>query len=254
MKLSIIIPTLNEAERIPALIDRLRREDADSDILVIDGGSTDGTVAVALKAGARAIRGARGRGQQLALGAEVAEGDIFLFLHADSRLGSGSLDAIRAALADPHVVGGNFRILFDGNSSCDRWLTRFYAWFRRFGLYYGDSAIFVRREALQHMGGLRPIALMEDYDLCRRLERSGKTVCIAEPPVTTSSRRFEGRWPPRIVAGWLLIHLLYYLGVPPDVLARLYRSERPTGQTDKLPQRKALSRTPSASENVHGDT
>ncbi|WP_299391706.1 TIGR04283 family arsenosugar biosynthesis glycosyltransferase [Pelagibius sp.] len=254
MKLSIIVPTLNEAERIPALIDRLRREDPDSDILVIDGGSTDGTVAMALKAGARAIRSARGRGQQLALGAEVAEGDVFLFLHADSRLAPGSLDALREAMAAPHVVGGNFRILFDGNSPFDRWLTRFYAWFRRFGLYYGDSAIFVRRDALQRMGGLRPIALMEDYDLCRRLERSGKTVCITEPPVTTSSRRFEGRWPPRIVTGWLLIHLLYYLGVSPDVLARLYRSERRTGKTGKRPQRNALSRTPSASENVHGDT
>ena len=83
---------------------------------------------------------------------------------------------------------------------------------------------------LQRIGGLRPIALMEDYDLCRRLERSGKTICIAQPPVTTSSRRFEGRWPPRIVAGWLLIHLLYYLGISPDVLARLYRTERQAGK------------------------
>ena len=233
MRLSIIIPTLNEAEHIPALIDQLRREDPGSDSLVIDGGSTDGTLDLALKAGARAIRGARGRGQQLTLGAEVAEGDVLLFLHADSRLGSGGLQQLRAGLADPRVVGGNFRILFDGGRPFDRWLTRFYAWFRRFGLYYGDSAIFIRREALQRIGGLRPIALMEDYDLCRRLERSGKTICIAEPPVTTSSRRFEGRWPPRIVAGWLLIHLLYYLGISPDVLARLYRTERQTGKRAK---------------------
>ncbi|HIC81575.1 MAG TPA: glycosyltransferase [Kiloniellaceae bacterium] len=244
MKLSIIIPTLNEAERIGAVIDRLRREDPDSDILVIDGGSTDSTVALALKAGARAIRGARGRGQQLALGAEVAEGDVFLFLHADSRLGAGSLNALREALADPQVVGGNFRILFDGGRPFDRWLTRFYAWFRRFGLYYGDSAIFVRRDALQSMGGLRPIALMEDYDLCRRLERSGKTLCISEPPVTTSSRRFEGRWPPRIVAGWLLIHLLYYLGVSPDILARLYKTERSSRSKVKPLSRRAPPRSP----------
>ena len=72
---------------------------------------------------------------------------------------------------------------------------------------------------------------MEDYDLCRRLERHGKTVCIEEPPVTTSSRRFEGRWPPRIVAGWLVIHALYYLGVSPDRLARLYRSSRQETET-----------------------
>ena len=124
------------------------------------------------------------------------------------------------------MVGGNFRILFDGEDAFDRWLTRFYAWFRRFGLYYGDSAVFLRRETYEAIGGFRPIALMEDFDLCRRLERHGRTVCIDEPPVTTSSRRFEGRWPPKIVAGWLLIHALYYLGLSPNLLARLYKSSR----------------------------
>lgn len=226
MKLSIVIPTLNEADRIAALIDSLRRQDKGADILVIDGGSTDGTLTQALKAGARAIRGARGRGQQLALGAEVAEGDVILFLHADSGLAPGSLEALSRSLDDPEVVGGNFRILFDGRGAFDRWLTRFYAWFRRFGLYYGDSAVFIRRAAYEAIGGIRPIALMEDFDLCRRLERHGKTVCVADPPVTTSSRRFEGRWPPRIVGGWLLIHALYYLGLSPDLLARLYKSSR----------------------------
>ncbi|WP_299619839.1 TIGR04283 family arsenosugar biosynthesis glycosyltransferase [Pelagibius sp.] len=226
MKLSIVIPTLNEAERIGALVEALRRQDPDSDILVIDGGSSDETLSRALKAGARALRGVRGRGQQLALGAEVAEGDVILFLHADSTLGNGALKALREALADPAVAGGNFRILFDGARRFDRWLTGFYAWFRRRGLYYGDSAIFVRRSVLEAIGGIRPVALMEDFDLCRRLERHGKTVCIEEPPVVTSSRRFEQRWPPRIVAGWLLIHGLYYLGLSPDLLARIYNSSR----------------------------
>lgn len=234
MRLSIIIPTLNEAERIEALIGSLKRQDPESDILVVDGGSSDDTLARALKAGARALRGARGRGQQLALGAEVAEGDVFLFLHADSRIPPGGLQGLRDALAEPEVVGGNFRILFDGESAFDRWLTDFYAWFRGFGLYYGDSAIFIRREAYTAIGGLRPIALMEDYDLCRRLERHGRTVCVEEPPVTTSSRRFEGRWPPRIVAGWLVIHALYYLGISPDRLARLYRSSRQSPKRSRL--------------------
>ena len=234
MKLSIIIPTLNEAERIEALIDGLRRQDPQCDIVVIDGGSGDGTLIRALKAGARAIRGLRGRGQQLALGAEVAEGDVLLFLHADSNLPAGGLQQLRDALADPEVTGGNFRILFDGETAFDRWLTRFYAWFRRFGLYYGDSAIFIRREAYTAIGGLRPIDLMEDYDLCRRMERHGRTVCIEEPPVTTSSRRFEGRWPPRIVAGWLVIHALYYLGFSPDRLAQVYRSSRQSPKRSRL--------------------
>ncbi|NIA67457.1 glycosyltransferase family 2 protein [Pelagibius litoralis] len=226
MKLSIVIPTLNEAGRIAGLVKELRAQDPGSDILVIDGGSRDGTLDCALKAGARAIRGARGRGQQLALGAEVAEGDVLLFLHADSKPGDGALKALRQALGDPEMIGGNFRIVFDGGRPFDRWLTRFYARFRRFGLYYGDSAIFVRRSAYNALGGIRPIALMEDYDLCRRMERYGKTICIAEPAVMTSSRRFEGRSPLQIVAGWLLIHALYYLGLPPNRLARLYNATR----------------------------
>ncbi len=226
MKISIIIPTLNEAGRIAGLIEDLRRQDATADILVVDGSSSDETLALALKAGARALRGPRGRGQQLALGAEVAEGDVLLFLHADTRLSPGGLQALRRALEDPAVVGGNFRILFDGGRAFDRWLTGFYAWFRQFGFYYGDSAIFIRRSAFDAIGGIRPIALMEDFDLCRRLQRHGKSVCVSETPVTTSSRRFEGRWPPRIVAGWLLIHALYFLGFSPNLLARLYRSTR----------------------------
>ena len=124
------------------------------------------------------------------------------------------------------MVGGNFRILFDGGGGFDRWLTGFYAWFRRYGLYYGDSGIYVRREAYRAMGGLRPIAVMEDFDFTRRLERYGETCCIADPPLVTSSRRFRGRHPVAIVWGWLKIHALYYFGVSPDRLARMYDSER----------------------------
>ena len=91
-------------------------------------------------------------------------------------------------------------------------------------MYYGDSVIFVRRTVLEAIGGIRPIALMEDYDLVRRLERHGGTVCIENPPVITSSRRFEGRRPWRIFCQWVLLHALYYARVSPDTLARLYRS------------------------------
>lgn len=97
---------------------------------------------------------------------------------------------------------------------------------RAHGLYYGDSGIFVRRRVYRALGGMRPIALMEDYDFSRRLERAGPTCCIAEPPLTTSSRRFQRRRPLAIFFGWLAIHLLYHLGFPPERLARLYRSRR----------------------------
>ena len=226
MKVSIIIPTLNEASRIARLVRALRVIDPGCEIIVADGGSSDGTLERARDAGALATACERGRGQQLCHGADLATGDVLLFLHADTRLLRGAIDALRRRLADPGLIGGNFRVLFDGGTDFARWLTGFYAWFRRFGFYYGDSAMFVRRSVYEEMGGFRPVDLMEDFDFARRLRRVGRTTCIEEPPVVTSSRRFEGRRAPAIVAGWLLIHALFYLRMKPAVLARLYDSAR----------------------------
>jgi rSAM/selenodomain-associated transferase 2 len=225
--ISVVIPTLNEAAQLPALIAGLRAQDPDCEVIVADGGSRDGTRDLAAVQGARVLTSAPGRGQQLRRGAEAASGEVILFLHADSVFPAGGLARIEKTLADaPEVVGGNFRLLFDGDTRFDRWLTGFYAWFRRRGLYYGDSGVFVRDQVYHALGGLRPIAVMEDYDFTRRLERAGPTCCIAEPPLMTSSRRFAGRHPAAIVWGWLRIHALYHLGVAPARLARLYDSER----------------------------
>ncbi len=224
--LSIIVPTLDEAARISATIEAARRGAPDAQILVVDGGSSDATRARAKAAGAEVLEAPRGRGTQLRRGAERAGGDVLIFLHADTLLSPGAGRAIRQALADPAVIGGNFRVLFEGERAFARWLTGFYAWFRSKGLYYGDSVIFLRREAYLRLGGIRPLALMEDYDLSRRMERLGRTCCIATPPVVTSSRRFEGRRPVAIFCGWLLIHMLFYLRLPAAWLAGLYDSER----------------------------
>jgi len=230
MLISIIIPTLNEAEMLPATLTSLRRQEAGMEIIVCDGGSTDGTVQIARAAGPGIIMTGSGRGQQLAAGANRATGDVLVFLHADTVLAPGAVQAIGRALAEPTIAGGNFRVLFDGPSDFAAWLTGYYAWLRRHSLYYGDSVIFLRRPVYDSIGGIKPIALMEDYDLVRRLEAFGPTICIDTPPVVTSSRRFEGRSPWRIYAQWVMIHALYYLRVRPDVLARLYRSaaHRPT--------------------------
>jgi len=225
--ISVIIPTLDEADRLAPLLRTLGAEPSPHEVIVADGGSGDGTPAAARALGARVVACGHGRGAQLGAGAAVARGQVLLFLHADSRFPATGLARIESALgAAPGLVGGNFRLVFDGASRFSRRLTVFYAWLRRRGLYYGDSGIFVRREAYQRLGGIRAIALMEDYDFVRRLERLGPTCCIAEPPLTTSSRRFEGRHGVAIVWGWLLIHGLYHLGVSPRRLAGLYRSER----------------------------
>lgn len=225
--ISVVIPTLNEATRLPRLLASLAEEKPPPEIIVVDGGSRDGTATIARQAGAWLIRSPPGRGQQLAAGAAVARGNIFLFLHADCRFPAGGLARIEQVLAAaPSAPGGNFRLRFDGDTAFSRWLTGFYARIRARGLYYGDSAVFVRAESYRALGGFRPIELMEDYDFNRRLERAGPTCCIDRPSLVTSSRRFDGRHPVAIVWGWLKIHALYHLGVPPRILARLYDSQR----------------------------
>jgi rSAM/selenodomain-associated transferase 2 len=221
--ISVVIPTRNEAVNIARLIAALAAESEPHECLVVDAQSTDGTPAIAVQAGARVISSAPGRGHQLSQGIAASRGATIWMLHADCRIAPGALAAIGRALdADPQLVGGNFRLHFDGGDRFSRWLDGFYAWLRTNGFYYGDSGIFVRREIYGRVGGMPAHALMEDYAFVRRLEAAGPTVCIAEPALVTSSRRFHGRKPAGIVGGWLMIHALYHLGVAPARLAWIY--------------------------------
>ena len=164
----------------------------------------------------------------MALGAKAVRGDVLFFLHADSTLAPGALDRIEEVPAtDANIVGGNFRLVFDGDTKFSSRLTRFCAWIRVLGFYYGNSGIFVRGAVYEAVGGFRAIPLMEDWDFVRRLERFGRTCCIKDPPLVTSSRRFAGRHPVEIVYGWVKIHALYWLGVSPDRLIEIYRQQAP---------------------------
>lgn len=225
--ISVIIPVLNEEAVLEPLLRQLELEPTAHEVIVVDGGSTDRSAELARTAGAIAVSSACGRGNQICRGVEEASGDVLFFLHADSVFPGGGLQRIREALAEyPQAVGGNFRLVFDGDSGFSRWLTGFYAFIRLFRLYYGDSGIFVRRSVYDAVGGMRPIPVMEDLEFVRRLERSGKTCRIMDKPLVTSSRRFAGRWPPEIVYGWLKLHALFWLGVAPETLARMYRTQQ----------------------------
>lgn len=226
-RISVVIPALNEAERLPRLLVALDREPELREIIVADGGSNDGTPVIAKQLGASVILTERGRGGGLRAGAAAASGEILLFLHADSVFPVGGLSAIAAALdRDPAIPGGNFRVVFDLDTSFARRLAAVYAWIRRFALYYGDSGIFVRRRVYGAIGGVKPMPIMEDYEFVRRLERAGPTCRIDDPPLVTSARRFQNRTWPAALWGWTRIHLLYWLGVSTERLARMYARDQ----------------------------
>ena len=230
--ISIIIPTLDEEHSLPPLLDAIRQQGATHEVIVVDGGSRDRTLDMARSSGVQTLACRSGRGTGISIGAEASHGDVLFFLHADSTLPARALDRINEVLAtSANIIGGNFRLVFDGDTNFSRRLTRFCAWIRLFGFYYGDSGIFVRRSVYKAIGGFRPIPVMEDWDFVRRLERFGPTCCIEDPPLITSSRRFTGRHPFAIIYGLVGIHVLFWFGVSPDRLVEIYRKQTPPPQT-----------------------
>lgn len=227
MTISVVIPTLDEAESISATLDAVARVGGLAEVIVVDGGSRDKTVEIAQKAGVRVITSDAGRGAQMHTGARVAEGTVLWFLHADTHPLPDASERIIEALSDPGVVGGNFEVRFDGDERAARFLSWLYPHLRQLGLCYGDSGIFVRREVYERVGGFRPFPIFEDLDLVRRIRRYG---FIERVPsiVTTSSRRFEGRSFPITFTRWAALQMLYWMGVHPRRLAQLYAPIRGT--------------------------
>lgn len=223
--ISIIVPTLNEENRIGRLVAALCALPGDKEIIVADGASTDDTARAAALAGAAVVTCARGRGLQQHTAARAAQGDVLWFLHADTVPSYHALAHIEAALKPGGVAGGNFRLIFEGASFSARQMTWIYPRLRMLGLSYGDSGIFVRRSVYDQIGGFRPHPLFEDVDLINRLKRHGRFVNL-DCPITTSSRRFEGRNYLRTWTNWITLQVLYWLGVSPNRLARWYRHAR----------------------------
>jgi rSAM/selenodomain-associated transferase 2/rSAM/selenodomain-associated transferase 1 len=221
---SIIIPTLNEAGCISATIRVLTALDGAKEIIVADGGSEDDTAQQAEALGALIVACERGRGVQLRTAAAASRGDVLWFLHADTVAPQNALVAIREVLSDDRVAAGNFALRFGGDSRAARNLTWIYPYLRFLGLAYGDSGIFVRRSVYEGAGGFRPYPLFEDLDLIRRLKKAGRFARL-DCELVTSARRFENRYL-RSWALWIMLQVLYWAGVPPTTLSRIYRHVR----------------------------
>lgn len=237
MQLSVIVPTLNEENQLAPLLRLLRPMPQVREVVVCDGGSDDATKQVAKQGGAHVVTSARNRGAQLNAGAQAARGDTFWFLHADARPHPDSARLMERALCDHRVWGGNFRLCFDDvpKPNVDaagpdvRRAARLFESIARvqrpFGVYYGDSGVWVRRAVYETLGGFQSWPLFEDFDFVRRLERrarrhKARTVCLPLP-LQVSSRRFR-HGAGRVLWQWTCLQTLFSLGVSPHRLARLY--------------------------------
>lgn len=196
MKLAVVIPTLNEVAQIGDAIGSAQRashsEGLEVEIIVVDGGSEDGTPRRAVEAGARVVPSTAGRARQLAAGVGASRGDVLLFLHADTALPAGFATAIERALRDPGVVGGAFRLRFDRRGSG----LRLIEWGARlrvalFRMPYGDQALFVRRRILDEIGGVPQAPIMEDLDLVKAMKRRGRLALLPLDAVTSARRYVE---------------------------------------------------------------
>jgi len=225
MTVSVIVPTLNEAPVLAATLARARAAHP-HEIIVVDGGSDDGTVRVASGLADAVLSAARGRATQMNAGAAVASGDVLAFLHADTLVPSTFAAAIEHACADTHVGGGRFDVELAPSSPL-LWLTGWLMnWRSRLTrIATGDQAMFVRRDTFTALGGFADIPLMEDIELSRRLKRAGRVACLRER-VTTSSRRWRTHGVVRTILLMWTLRLLYTCGVGPDRLARMYRNVR----------------------------
>lgn len=218
LPLAVVIPTLNAAATLPATLACLTGV---AEVVVADGGSTDGTAAIAKAAGARVIPAPRGRGSQLAAGIAAAQSPWLLLLHADTRLSKGWQHAARRHIATAPEAAGYFRFALDSADPRARHLERMVAWrCATFALPYGDQGLLIARGVLDAAGGMRPLPLMEDVDLVRRLGKA-RLRSLAAGAVTSAAKWQREGWNRRSARN-LACLALYLCGVPPRLIARIY--------------------------------
>ena len=228
--ISVIIPTFNEEQSLPRTLACLSASDP-AEIIIVDGGSTDGTLALAQEfcshtATARVIAAPRGRASQMNEGAKASQGEVLLFLHADTQLPPQTERIVGLALTSPSVVGGRFDVRFDSASPWSQVISSFMNRRSRLTrIATGDQALFVRREVFEMLGGFSEIPLMEDIEFSRRLQQAGRIMALRDT-VVTSFRRWDTQGPMKTILLMWTLRFLYWAGVDPHQLARVYHAVR----------------------------
>ena len=221
--ISIIIPVINEAEGIEQHIKKIREACATDaiEIIVVDGGSDDQTLATAENAGAIVVSSEKGRAKQMNCGALVAKGEWLYFLHADS-LPPNKFDLLILNAVEKGALSGCFRLEFD----IDHWFLKANAWFTRFdvnAVRFGDQSLFVLKQVFKNSGGFNEdLVVMEDQEIIHRIKRSGKFVVINDA-VTTSARKYEKNGIYKMQGIFFRIWALYYLGFSQEKILKLYK-------------------------------
>jgi rSAM/selenodomain-associated transferase 2 len=217
---------LNEAATIASTLHALRRGAPDAEIIVVDGGSVDASVAIARPLCDALISASRGRACQMNAGARASHGDALVFVHADTIVPSTFAADIATALLDPAVVGGRFDVQLDARNLPYRVIGAMISLRSRISRTgTGDQAIFVRRDVFERLGGFPELELCEDLEFSRRLKRAGRVACL-RARVTTSARRWSRDGVVRTVIRMWLIRAMYLAGVPPARLKRMYSDAR----------------------------
>ncbi|MBC6432110.1 glycosyltransferase [Nostoc sp. HG1] len=225
VRISIIIPTLNEAENIKEAI-ATTQLNTNIEVIIVDGGSKDDTIKIAQSLGVKVILSSPGRAVQMNTGAVAATGEILLFLHADTSLPTGFDDMVRTALQQPGTVAGAFKLRIDAPLLSLRWVelgvnlrSHFYQ------MPYGDQAIFLTKAVFQQIGNFPELPIMEDFELMRRLKRTGRIVIIPTP-VVTSARRWLQKGVFKTTLLNQIVIIAYLLGVSPERIRCWYRREK----------------------------
>ncbi len=220
-RVSIIIPALNEAANVGKAVASAGAGE-NVEVIVVDGGSSDATVAVARAAGARVVSSRRGRSEQMNAGAAIAEGEMLLFLHADTLLPERFDRHVRGALSSPGVIAGAFEFGVDLEGKRYRRIERIINWRSRvLSMPYGDQALFVRARDFRRLGGFRSMRILEDVELVKRLHHWGR-IAIAPAKVVTSGRRWRELGPWRATILNRLAVYTFAIGFQPSQIAGWY--------------------------------